>query len=149
MELYIVRHGDALATSPDAARTLSSVGRVEVQTIARAMSTRGVRVRQIRHSGRVRARETAELLGAALEPPAGVIQIDGLHPEDPIEPVANSLFGERESLMLVGHLPFVGRLVGLLTTGDAHRSPISFPTATVACLQGEDDQWELAWVEHP
>lgn len=149
MELYIVRHGDALSMNPDAARTLSPVGRVEVQTIAQTLATRGVRVRQIRHSGRVRARETADLLGAVLEPPAGVIEIDGLHPEDHIEPIANSLFGERESLMLVGHLPFIGRLVGLLTGGDAHRPPISFPTGTVACLQGEDDQWELAWAENP
>lgn len=149
MDLYIVRHGEAGSAASDAARLLTEHGRAEVEAIAAAMSRRAASVRQIRHSGRVRARETAEILAETLNPPAGVIEIPGIHPDDPIDPVALSLFGERDSLMLVGHLPFVARLVGALTLGDENRSPVRFPTATVACLQGEDDHWELAWTEHP
>ena len=78
-----------------------------------------------------------------------MIATSGIHPEDDVDPIALSLFGEHDSLMLVGHLPFVARLVGLLTLGDANRSPVRFPTATITCLQGQDDQWELAWTEHP
>ncbi len=149
MELLIVRHGEAGSAFNDAARTLTDAGRADVAGVADALAARDVHVRQIRHSGRVRARETAEILAARLEPAAGVIETPGLHPEDPVEPMAMSLFGECDSLMLVGHLPFVAHLVGRLTQGDARRTPVNFPTATVACLQGEDDRWELAWVERP
>ncbi|MCP4037487.1 MAG: phosphohistidine phosphatase SixA [bacterium] len=149
MDLYIVRHGEAGLAPTDAARALTERGRAEVEQVAAALERRSASVRQIRHSGRERARETAEILATRLDPPAGLIQTDGLHPDDPVEPIAMSLFGERESLMLVGHLPFVGRLVGLLTTGDANRCPVNFPTSTVACLRGEDDRWEIAWTEHP
>ncbi len=149
MELFIVRHGEAGHAVSDAARTLTDYGRDEVARVAEALAERGARPRQIRHSGRVRARETAEILAAKLEPAAGVIESPGLHPEDPVEPIAMSLFGERESLMLVGHLPFVAHLVGRLTQDDDRRAPVTFPTATVACLEGEDDRWDLAWVERP
>lgn len=149
MDLYIVRHGEALSGANDAARLLSDRGRAEVERVAAAVSRRGTRVRQIRHSGRERARETAEIIGSVLEPPAGVVTTPGIHPDDPVEPVARWLFAERESLMLVGHLPFVARLVRLLTAGNSDRQPVSFPTATVACLRGEDDRWELVWTEHP
>ena len=149
MDLYIVRHGEAEPGTNDAARLLTDRGRKEVAEIAQAMSRRGASIRQIRHSGRARARETAEIIGSFLEPPAGVVPTAGIHPDDPVEPIALSLFGERESLMLVGHLPFVARMVAHLTAGSADRRPMSFPTASVACLRGEDDHWELVWMEHP
>jgi len=148
MDLYIVRHGEALPAASDAARQLSDHGRAEVEAVANAIHKRGASVRQIRHSGRVRAQETAEIIGGVLLPPAGVIETPGIHPDDPIEPFAFSLFGERESLMMVGHLPFVARLVGFLTSGNTDRSPARFPTATVTYLQGEDDHWDLVWTEH-
>jgi phosphohistidine phosphatase len=149
MDLYIVRHGEAAPDVSDAARMLTDRGRSEVAEIAQTLSRRGASVRQIRHSGRERARETAEIIGAVLLPPAGVVATAGIHPDDPVDPVALSLFGERESLMLVGHLPFVARLVAQLTAGASDRQPLRFPTATVVCLRGEDDRWELLWTEHP
>ena len=149
MDLYIVRHGEAHPGNNDAARMLTDRGRADVNRVATAANLRGASVRQVRHSGRERARETAEIIAGVLDPPAGVIATSGIHPEDDIDPIALSLFGERDSLMLVGHLPFVARFVGLLTLGDANRSPVKFPTATIACLHGQDDQWELAWTEHP
>lgn len=149
MNLYIVRHGEAQPGNNDAARMLTDRGRADVERVAAAASRRGAAVRQIRHSGRERAKETAEIFAEVLDPPAGVIATLGIHPEDPVDPIALSLFGERDSLMLVGHLPFVARLVGLLTAGDAKRAPVKFPTSTIACLRGEEDRWELAWTEHP
>ena len=149
MNLYIVRHGEAEAGNNDVSRMLTDRGRIEVGSVAAAMSQRGAVVSQIRHSGRARAQETAEIFAGVLTPSAGVIATPGIHPEDPVDPIALSLYGERDSFMLVGHLPFVARLVGLLTVGDANRAPVNFPTATIACLQGEDSQWELVWTESP
>ena len=92
MDLYIVRHGEAEPGTNDAARLLTDRGRQEVAEIAQAMSRRGASIRQIRHSGRARARETAEIIGSFLEPPAGVVPTAGIHPDDPVEPIALSLF---------------------------------------------------------
>ena len=149
MELFIVRHGEAGAAATDAARELTAQGIREVQEVALCARERGVKIAEIRHSGRIRAEQTARLLADTLDPVGGLISTPGLHPDDPVEPVAQSLFGERSSLMLVGHLPFVGRMCGLLIQGDEERAPVSFPTATLACLSGEDDRWDLSWVVHP
>jgi phosphohistidine phosphatase len=149
VDLFIVRHGEAGPAVSDASRELTEAGGREVEQIASAVGKRGVEVAQIRHSGRVRARQTAQILADVLKPPQGLAEMPGLHPDDPVEPLAQSLFGERDSLMLVGHLPFVARLTGLLVHGDEERAPVQFPTAAVACLRGEDDRWELSWVLHP
>ena len=149
MELYIVRHGEAGPGRTDAARELTAAGIQEVERVALCARERIANLVQIRHSGRVRARQTAQVLADALAPSNGLVSSQGLHPDDAVEPIAQSLYGERESLMLVGHLPFVGCLTGLLLCGDERRAPVQFPTATMACLRGEDDRWELAWVLRP
>ena len=149
MELFIVRHGEAGFAASDAARTLTDHGREQVEGVAEALAARGAQPVQIRHSQLIRARETAEILAARLEPPMGLVESPGLRPEDPVEPIAMSLFGGREPLMLVGHLPFVAHLVGRLTEGDERHTPVVFPTSTCAGLEGEDDSWELRFIERP
>jgi phosphohistidine phosphatase len=74
----------------------------------------GVEVTEIRHSGKTRARQTAEIIGQALSPPQGVKAVSGLSPLDDVGPVAEELDEVSEPLMLVGHLPFLERLAGQL-----------------------------------
>ena len=59
---YLVRHGAAAAGPDDRARPLTPEGRREIEVTAGALAARGVEVAEIRHSGLVRARETAEIL---------------------------------------------------------------------------------------
>ncbi|MBI2469300.1 MAG: histidine phosphatase family protein [Candidatus Rokubacteria bacterium] len=64
---YLVRHGSARPAAPgaaDAERPLDDRGREEVTRVARHAAALGLRVAEIRHSGFVRARESAEILAA-------------------------------------------------------------------------------------
>ena len=88
---YLVRHGTAAPGPDDRARPLTPVGRAEVAAIAQALRARAVEVFEIRHSGLVRARESADILARVLAPREGVREISGLAPED--DPaVARSLY---------------------------------------------------------
>ena len=52
--------------------------------------------------------------------------------------------------MLVGHLPFMGRLVGRLVTGDEHVDVVAFVPGTVLCLEpAADDRWRVVWMVRP
>lgn len=148
MNIYLVRHGKAAKTGymHDEERPLTERGQSDVRMIADQMARAGVEVHQIRHSGLVRARQTAEILGEALTPPGGVIAVAGLTYTDPVEPLAAELHFEPEPVMFVGHNPFMEQLVSLLLTGDRSRTPVWFATSTTMCLSFLDNAWSVRWV---
>ena len=60
--LYLVQHGEATKETEDPARPLTEHGRQEVVKVARALARVRLGVSVIAHSGKLRARQTAELL---------------------------------------------------------------------------------------
>ncbi len=149
MELYLVQHGEAKSEAEDPQRPLTERGRDEVQRVAAFAARAGLKVSQIRHSGKRRAEETASILVEHLSPPGGVMAISGLAPMDDVRPLAQTLRKETAPLMLVGHLPFMDRLAGLLVTGDAGRSVVRFRMGGIVCLEAEGDDWAVKWVVTP
>ena len=133
----------------DARRPLSARGRREVEKVARAAAARKVRVAGIFHSGKLRAEETAEILARFLSPPEGVRRLTGLQPEDDPLIARAELETAAAPVMLVGHLPHLGRLAALLTTGDGERRVADFSTATMVCLSRSGGAWEIAWTISP
>ena len=147
MRLYLARHGEAEAGGEDSERRLTGQGRREAADSARTAARLGARPSRILHSGRARARETAEILGAELAAP--VEPSAGLSPCDPVEPWVDRLEGAPRDLMLVGHLPFMGSLASALLAGDADRDLVSFRTAALACLDQQAGRWRLLWIVWP
>ena len=149
MELYLVQHGEAKSKAEDPQRPLTERGREEVQRVAAFAAKAGLKVSQVRHSGKRRAKETASILAEHLSPAEGVLSISGLAPMDDVRPIAQILQKETAPLMLVGHLPFMDRLAGLLITGDPNRSVVRFRMGGIVCLEGEGDDWAIKWVITP
>lgn len=149
MRVYLVRHGKAVKEgyTTDAERELTKTGRREVAQIAEWMAQAGVEVAQIRHSGLVRARQTAEIFAELLQPPGGLIAVRGLHYNDPVEPLARELYLEHDPVMLVGHNPFMEKLAGLmLTRNSGIIMPLYFTTSATACLEYADGGWSVRWM---
>ena len=149
MRLYLVQHGEALAREVDPDRPLSEKGRTEVGRMA-AMLAGHVSVTQVLHSGKTRARQTAELLAVKLADGAPVEQMEGLAPDDPVAPVAQQFLGEKADTLVVGHLPFMARLVTRLISGSEDPAVVSFRPGSVACLEPADGvSWRLQWMLRP
>jgi phosphohistidine phosphatase len=142
MRCYLVRHGDAKPETEDPARPLSVLGRAEVAELGQAALARGVAAAEIRHSGLLRARQTAELLAAALQPPGGVRGVDGLAPQDDPAVTAGELEAGGEPVILVGHLPHLGRLAAHLTDSPTE---IELATASMLCLVRGHRGWTVEW----
>jgi phosphohistidine phosphatase len=68
MAVYFVQHGKSLSKDIDPERGLSDEGRAEVGHIAKVARDYGVHVAEIRHSGKKRAQQTAEIFASALKP---------------------------------------------------------------------------------
>jgi len=149
MELYLVRHGEAKSETEDARRPLNERGRREVESVARAAAAKGITVLEILQSDKLRAGETAEILARHLFPAGGVRRTQGLGPEDDPFIAKVELEAAAHSLMLVGHLPHLGRLASLLLTGNPDSVVVGFSTATIACLARERGRWRMRWTLSP
>lgn len=149
MELLLVQHGEAKPENEDPERPLTARGVETIRRMSAWAARAGVKVTQIRHSGKRRAEQTAEILAEELKPAKGVVAVAGLKPNDDVHAVAATLAAEAEPVMLVGHLPFLGRLVGVLVTGEADAVVIRFRNAGIVCLHREESRWSVDWAAPP
>jgi phosphohistidine phosphatase len=147
--ICLVRHGEAKTKDEDAARPLTDEGRETAHRTAGWAAASGVKVDQIRHSGKLRAQQTAEILAEHISPPDGTIAAEGLNPNDDVEPVADSLAQEDQTVMLVGHLPFLSRLVSHLITGQPDQPVVQFDAAALVILSQQKGQWSVLSATQP
>jgi phosphohistidine phosphatase len=145
MKLYLVQHGEALAKEVDADRPLSPRGEAEVGRLAQFLDARMVPVRVL-HSGKTRARQTAEILAAVLG--GEVAATDGIAPNDAVAAWVAGLDGLAGDTMVVGHLPFMARAVSQLLTG-GEDPLVAFRPGGMVCLEQGDEGWTLAWMLRP
>ena len=150
MTVYLVQHAEAKPREEDPQRPLSDQGRSDIQKVATFLGDRGIPVSRIIHSGKLRARQTAETLAERLKATGGASETDGLAPLDDPAVWAGRLSELDENLMLVGHLPHMGKLAALLVTGDADQALVTFKPGGVVCLARDDEgRWSLRWMVVP
>ncbi len=149
MRLYLVRHATAQPNHLDPRRPLSDRGQQEAAKVAAFFQGKNLKISALWHSTKLRAFQTAEILAPVLQIENGLSQRAGLSPNDPIVPIQNEIASCRSDLMIVGHLPFVSLMASRLLTGNSSSDIISFYTATVVCLEGEGENWRLAWTITP
>ncbi|MGE5301790.1 MAG: phosphohistidine phosphatase SixA [Alphaproteobacteria bacterium] len=146
VDFYLVRHGEAFSETQDPRRPLTPTGRAHVEQLGRLAAAKSARPMAIFHSGILRAKQTAEILGAQLAPNIQVQSITGLMPEDDPAIAAGELETAQESIMLVGHLPHMNRLAALLINRNFSREVVDFNPASMVCCSREMAQWTLAWM---
>jgi phosphohistidine phosphatase len=149
VNLYLVQHGEAKTEAEDPERALTQFGTEVVERMAAWAAKAGIEVDQVRHSGKRRAQQTAEILAHGIVSSQGVVSVSGLNPNDEVVPWAEELAKETESVMLVGHLPFLSRLANLLLVGDPTKGIIRFRNAGIVCLIREESKWSVRWVVTP
>jgi len=151
MRFYLVQHGEAKAETEDPERSLTERGIEEVKRISRKVKAIAIHPAKIYHSGKMRAKQTAETLANGLKPfNVPVESVQGLNPNDDIRPWASRIFKENEDLMIVGHLPFLEKLCSFLLAGDENGRLVLFRYGAIVCLeQKEDKRWAVTWVLTP
>lgn len=145
-QLVLVHHGAALPALDDPQRPLSVHGRAMVTALAEQAAARGLRPAAIWHSGKLRARDTAEAFWKVCNPLAELRAVRGLRPDDGPWVLRDHLLGESRDVMVVGHMPHLPRALGSLTTGDdgAQRD---FPLHGLVVLERAEEitLWREAW----
>lgn len=144
MRLYLVRHAQAESNHPlgDAARRLTADGRSAFRARAAELASQAS-VTRIVSSPYARARETAELLGAACHAP--------VEPDDALasgrssaEELVRIARVRGDGTVLVGHNPEIAAAVALVAGRE-----LPVPPGSVACLEVDEagPGWpSLAWL---
>lgn len=131
MKLYIVQHGEALHEDVDPDRPLAPEGKRDIRKIAGFLSAAGIHMEQIWHSRKRRSSESAIIFQEGLKPPGGILQMNGLDPGAEIGPLLSELGQEKKDLMIVGHLPFLQKMVSFLLTGKEDIPLVTFQKGCV------------------
>ena len=144
--LYLVHHAEAIDQHVDPQRPLTPAGRARAERLAELARDRGVKPDVIWHSGKLRARQTAEPFWRRCNPLAEFAATRGLQPGDPPEWIRDTLEGDLRNVMLVGHMPHIARLFDLLTERERD-DPAPFPQHGLAALEYVDGEWTVSWRE--
>jgi len=151
MKLYLVQHGEAKSEKEDPDRSLTEIGEEEVKRISKAVEKLKIRPAKICHSGKTRAKQTAEIILSGLKIPDLTAEaVQGLNPNDDVQPWADRISKETKDLMIVGHLPFLDKLTSLLLCGDENARLVLFRHSAIVCMeQKEDRTWAVRWILTP
>ncbi len=150
MKLYLIQHGEAASEEVNPSRPLTEKGAHDVEKIAFFLKQSGMGSVSIRHSGKLRARQTADIIAARLGCAAQVQEAGNLSPNDPVQNLVEEAQKSAADLIIVGHLPFLGKLASALLTGSESVNPVAFRQGGVVCLQrNEGMTWQVAWMVIP
>jgi len=150
MKLYLVQHGEACAKDVDPERPLTDQGNADIDRLAVFLKQAGIRVERVMHSGKLRAAQTAEYLAKAIAPGVEPESSGIINPND--DPGAfdwQSDSWDRDTLV-VGHLPFMAKLVSHLVIEEENRPIIAWQPGSIVCLERENStHWQINWMIRP
>lgn len=151
MKIYCVRHGEARHVEEDPERALTVKGRAEVISIATYLGRCGIHVSHIMHSPKLRAKQTAEIMAQFLNIEQLIACENILDAEAPTQPLTEMIKTWHDDAMLVGHLPFMYKIINALILGDENYFPIvNLPPSAIVCLEySEDGRWLIRWLLLP
>ena len=150
MAIYLVQHGKARADGADAERALTEEGRADVERIAGVARNYRVPVTEVRHSGKLRAQQTAGIFADILGPGIPQRPEEGMNPGDDVALFATRLDNE-SNVMYVGHLPFMEKLTSHLLTGSSGHTIFKFQNGGIVCLDRDSTtrRWVITWALMP
>lgn len=130
-----MRHGAAESRAEsDRARVLSDAGRFEVQAVAAAMDAAGIGFDAVMASPYPRAWQTAAIVCGELgiADPARCPELEPGY--DPREALGRIGGKDCDSLLVVGHMPGISQLGGILVDDEPDSAP-GFHTAAVMAVE--------------
>ena len=148
MALFLVQHGLTLPKDQDPEKGLSEKGFEDTKRIANVAVSYKIPVSKILHSGKKRARETASIFNSALRIKKPAEKIDGISPMDDVKALADKI-NLKSDIMIVGHLPFLEKMVSYLTTGNQDLKVYQFQNSGIVCLDHEQESWFIKWTLNP
>lgn len=138
-----MRHGQAEDPSIDPEQGLTEKGKNAIRKIAQELQQKSVLPKQIFHSVKKRAQQTASIVSEVITPGSLPQIMENLKPGDNPANLIDTINQWTDDTLIVSHLPFIPSLLELLTQ---QHNPVRFEPGTVVCLSQSGSHWQLEWV---
>jgi len=142
--IALVHHADAVGPDVDPQRPLSAAGRRQAEWLAEHARAAGLRPAAIWHSGKLRARQTAEAFLGACNPFAEFKAMRGLRPDDAPDWIRDVLEEQSASVLIVSHMPLLPALLRRLVPDAAN-----FPLHGMVVIERTDERYVERWRIEP
>ncbi|MGQ4891030.1 MAG: phosphohistidine phosphatase SixA [Candidatus Njordarchaeia archaeon] len=150
MKIYLVQHGKSKSKDEDPSRPLTDEGFKETERIANfAKKIMRLNTKVLIHSPKLRAKQTAEILGKHLGPFEEVIETDEISPLSDPNLIASKIEKMDKDTIIVGHLPHLSKLTSLLTVGDPEKEIVQFRYSCILCLEYKEGEWLIRFFITP
>ena len=149
MKLFLIQHALAKSKEEDPERGITEEGYIITRKIANFAKQIPIEVRKIYHSGKKRAKETAEIFSEYLGPIDGLKSAKGLNPMDSHLIWAGLLSNIDDNIMLIGHLPHLQKLCNFLLSKDETKEEIKFIYSGIVCLERYPGRWVVIFEVNP
>lgn len=150
MRVYIIRHGQANSANIDPQKGLSPKGNAQALKIGKWLAAEKAAPAVVYHSGKARARQTAEIILDQLRRAGLAVELEerrDINPDSDPRLLAAEISAAEEDLMFVSHLPFVLDLTAELL-GD-RSAECDFSPACAAGLEAKNGGFRLLWLVNP
>ena len=151
MKLFLLQHGDALAREADPRRPLSGSGRRDIERLGTFLCGSTILdVKQVYHSDKLRARETALCLAGICGDPLPVAEYAGLAALDSAAALAGEIANWTDNILIVSHVPLLPKLVSRLICEADEPEIVRFQPGTLVCLERNDRRrWAITSMIRP
>ena len=150
MKLYLVQHGEACAKEVNPERPLTDQGKADIDRLGAFLKQAGIQLDRVIHSEKLRAIQTAERLAAAIAPGVELEASGIINPNDNPKAFDWQSDSWDRATLVVGHLPFMAKLVSHLVIEDENRLITTYQPGSVVCLElNSDSHWQIDWMIRP
>jgi phosphohistidine phosphatase len=150
MKVYLMQHGRPVSKDENPERPLSAEGISDLRKMGRFLAEKGISYGSAFHSGKQRARESAEILSALLVPGVEPSARQGLSPKDDIRAAVSLIENQEEDILIAGHLPHLSKLAAFLVCGRETPPVVGFMQGGVLCLEKTGEGcWQVSWYITP
>ncbi len=150
IKLYLAQHGEAFQKEVNPERPLTDHGQADVERVAAFLEQTGIHVERVIHSGKRRAEQTAKRLAMAIAPAVSLETSGLINPNDNPSAFDWQSDSWNKDTLIVGHLPFMSKLISHLVVNDTDKIIAAFQPGSVVCLEHYDDaHWQINWMIRP
>lgn len=151
MKIYLMRHGEAESAGKDKDRRLSQAGKNDVTKLAAFLHPLNLTVDHFFHSDKMRAIETATIIATAIYSRSPMLMRKELDSMSSIHELLDELPTLSGDILLVGHMPYMGKLASFLTAAHENVANYAIEPGCIICFEagGFRSNWQLAWMINP
>ena len=146
MKIYLAQHAESVDKAVDPERPISPSGAETTANVAKRLTEKRIEISAVRHSGKLRARQTAEIFAKYLEV-SDVSEVQFMNPMDDIKGFVNQL--QSNGTLYIGHLPHLDKSISHLLRSEREQGVLKFRNSAVACIELNDGAASLAWYLTP